>query len=289
MSSYSGFESSVGRPLPGVEVLDIGGGLDPNQFTEFVKSLTIPAHADWAGNSVEARPARLFDRALAAASRTPEKPRDPWAPDHYWHFDGGYSGEANQFASVLYAQHLRGRVAGTEFIDTAELLLAVESDQPGLTEELSACTGEYSVTRYYTDILSALGEVAGNSIERTLQSKNASSLAEVAHREDVRYPIKHFPALLTHPFRRELCSMVDDLNLVRLLGVNATRGAELMRRMRDEYLNLLREELSDIPYYYRHQWQECQVVVFPQVGTMHRAEPSPAGELRRDTLRLFVA
>jgi len=291
MPLYAETGSLIGQPFPGIEILNIGSGLDHTQFTKFVSSLVLPHHFGEQGELIDARPAQLFERDIVAASRTPEKPRDPWAPDHHWHYDGGYSGGTNQFASVLYAQMLQGdEVAGTEFIDTAALLSAIEVDHSGLSEELIKYRLQASVGRYFRQILPSYGGDAEAAIQRTLSAKGVSTLSEAATLEERRYPPKHFPAIAIHPFRqKERCLMIDMLNVVHVLGALAVREAEILNLVRKEYLELPKEELSQRPYYYRHTWEPGQVVIFPQVGTLHRAEPSPAGELRRDTLRLFIA
>ena len=81
--------------------------------------------------------------------------------------------------------------------------------------------------------------------------------------------------------------MIDEIRAVDLIGQQDAR--HLLDLIASQYLALLPEELAERPYYYAHQWQEGQAIIYPQVGTLHRAEPSIPGELRRDTLRLFIS
>ncbi len=285
MSLYSRSFDSAEQPLPGVEVLELEPRMSIPEFEEFAWDLVIPAHWEMDGSYVP-RAAQAFqlDKTIQMV-RCLDKPRDPWAPDHHWHSDKSYWGK-NQFATVMYAQRLTGQVAGTSFIDTTALLQAIERDFPGMTETLSHSAAIFTVRRYFEEILPANG--SPEAIERTLEEHDASTLEEVAEMEHKKFPPKWFPALLRHPFRGETCTMIDDARVVDLTGEDEARSQQILKVIRDRFLNLPLEELRQRPYYHHHEWEEGQVVIWPQIGTLHRAEPSPPGEKQRDTLRLFI-
>lgn len=271
-------------PLPGIEILSLDAELSVAEFEAVVSTLAIPEHFDMAGDRIEPRPAIQMDDTIKAG-RTPNKPRDPWAPDHYWHSDRTYWGD-NQFASVLYARRMVGSVAATGFIDTTLLLQAMEADDPGLTSELAESEATFSVGRYFEEILPVDGSKA--AITETMTSRGVRTLTEVARLEIAKYPEKTFPTIPIHPFRGEPCTMIDNSRVIALSGIAAARSKEIITRAKNRYLDLPLEELLQRPYHYLHQWEEGQAVIYPQVGTLHRAMPSPAGEQQRDTLRLFI-
>jgi alpha-ketoglutarate-dependent taurine dioxygenase len=273
------------QPLPGVEILQLDGGLSVHEFEAVVPMLTIPRHLDMTGAQIEAKPATQLGDTIIAR-RMPEKPRDPWAPDHHWHSDRTYWGE-NQFASVLYAQRLLGDVATTGFIDTAALFQTMVADDPGLADELAESNATFSTSRYFEEVLPTEG--SPEAIAKTLVDKGAQTLDEVVALETAKYPAKEFPATPIHPFSGERCTMLDDSRVVALSGLSLARSQEIIRRVKKQYLALPVEELEQRPYHYLHYWEEGQAIIYPQVGTLHRAMPSPAGEQQRDTLRLFIA
>lgn len=285
MSTYTGGSFDTFSPFPGVEVVNADGDFSIGDFEEFAKGLIIPDHFDVTGLLTKSRSAEQMGSVIVA-SRTPEHPREPWAPDHHWHSDRTYWGE-NPFASVLYAQKLIGNVATTGLIDTSLLLKAIEDDNPGVTEELRDSVAVFSVRRYYEETLPLEG--SPEAIERTVREKGVNTLAEVVVQESLKYPDKLFPATPTHPFRNELCTMIDDNRLVGLTNLSESRYRVLVEHIRDMYLRLPLEELTDRPYHYLHHWEEGQALIYPQIGTLHRAMPSPESEKHRDTLRLFIA
>src|SRR5271154_3497142 len=102
MSTYADSSFDKFCPFPGIEVVEAESDFSIEELEEFTKELTIPEHFDMSGVVIESRPATHIGSVIVA-SRTPESPREPWAPDHHWHSDRTYWGK-NQFASVLYAK-----------------------------------------------------------------------------------------------------------------------------------------------------------------------------------------
>lgn len=192
-------------PFPGIEVFNIGGQLSPDDFLQFSKELVIPSHVDMQGALINCRPNQP-DGKVIEAQRSVQSPRDPWAPDHHWHSDKTYWGE-NPFASALYAQQLVGEVASTGFVDTSLLLEAIETDYPGISEELFAARAIFSVRRYYEDILPHKG--SDEAIARTLEQFEVDCLEEVVEKECERYPEKTFPAIAPHPISTWPSIMTD--------------------------------------------------------------------------------
>ncbi len=285
MSLYSEVLEPVDEPMPGVEVFQLDAGMSEGEFEDFTDTLVIPEHWDLDGQRTPMRPAVRLGGTIAM-SRTVDTPREPWAPDHHWHSDRTYWGD-NQFASVLYAQSIDGDVAGTGLINTTLLLEAIEDDEPGIFEELSSTQTVFSVRRYYEEILPEKG--SPEAIQRTLDRFDASSLSEVADKEERRYPEKAFPTLPMHPIWGVPVIMLDEVRSVRITNLPQSRGDEIIDLVVERYLRLDHDELAERPYYERHEWEEGQVLIFPQVGTLHRADASPDSEIERDTLRRFIA
>lgn len=289
MSLYGNPSSTPEGYFPGIEVIEVGSRLSNREFEEFVGGLVIPAHFDMQGAFTEERQAQPLGETTSMR-RNPEKPRDPWAPDHFFHTDRGYWDKINQFATVLYAQQLSGsEVAGTEFIDTSLLLDTVERDHPDITEALRQGTTVFSGAKYYTSVLAFKGSAA--AIQRTLSERQCATLEEVAAKEAESYPPKSFPTVPMHPFRQKKeCVMIDEARTADIEGTGLAPGEiqRIITQFVHDYLALPSEVLADRPYYAVHEWQEGQALIWPQIGTLHRAQASPAGELERNTVRDFI-
>jgi hypothetical protein len=287
MALYSSEFSALHNPFPGVEVLDVGGGRGVDEFNMIVSSLHIPRHYDDNGRIVDQRPAQKIENT-ASMSRTPTDPREPWAPDHRPHSDMTYWGNKNLFATVLYAERLEGEVAGTGIFDTALLARAIESDHPGILEELAETTVTFSVAKYYLEVLAK--EATHESIARTLRNKGVPTLEEVADLEARRYPARTFPTLPNHRFRENAPAiMIDGVRTQSINGLDQTRGQKIINMFENDYVLQPPEFLAEQDYYHAHEWEEGDLLIFPQKGSLHQALPSPEGELRRDTKRLFIA
>lgn len=286
MSLYSNWGDPSTEHFPGIEVMQLEPGLSVQEFEEFASTLVIPLHVGMLGTRVEVELAEPLDSTIAM-HRSPDSPRESWAPDHHWHTDRAYWGE-NQFATILYAQELSGDVAGTELIDTTLLLEAIERDHPGMTEILKPGNTVFSVTKYFAKVLPVKG--SQEAIQRTLDQNQSSSLEEVVEKQNAAYPAKRFPTIPQHPFRWSDCLMLDEARTVDIEGTILSKREvqALIATIVEDYLALAPEELADRPYYANHEWEEGQVLIMPQIGAIHRAQASPPGELVRNTLRLFI-
>ena len=276
--------------FPGVSVVEIGRGLNSQEFAEFVGSLVIPDHVDWSGDFAPERPARLLGE-VREMSRHSTDPRYP-TRDQYFHTDLGYWGKKNQFATVLYAPHLEGPVAGTEYIDTSLLLQTAESDFPGITEILAEGTTVFSGAKYYTSVLPFKGspDLIENTILKTLKDKKCKDLKALVAQEKRNFPPKCFPTIPRHPFRGSRCIVIDAPHTVNIKGSKLPRREvqHFISQFVLKYLDLKPEELAGRPYYAAHTWKEGQAVIWPQIGTLHRAQASPEGEILRDMLRGLI-
>jgi alpha-ketoglutarate-dependent taurine dioxygenase len=288
MSLYEKSSTPLRVYFPGVEVLAAQPGLSMQEFGEFVGTLVIPSHTSTQGALTKERPAQPLGD-ITEMNRSPDDPRDPWSPDHHWHTDRGYWGEQNQFATMLYAQRLSGsEIASTEIIDTTLLLDAAERDNPGITALLRPGTTVFSGGQYYTTTLRSKG--SAEAIERTLVAKQCTTLEEVAAKEVLAHPPKRFPTITIHPFRGSDCIMIDEPRTAGIedIGIEQKEVQHIIAQFICKYLALPAEELANRPYHAIHKWEPGDVLVWPQKGTLHRAQASPAGELRRNMLRLMV-
>jgi alpha-ketoglutarate-dependent taurine dioxygenase len=286
MSLYSPMNGASRELFPGIEVLQLERDLSIEELQEFASTLVIPKHVDISCNVIDAKLAEPLGQCVEMR-RSPDSPREPWAPDHHWHTDRVYWGE-NQFATILYAKQLAGDVAGIEFIDTTLLLDAIEQDQPGITKVLKPATTIFSVVKYYAKVLPAKG--TKEAIERTLEQKDCADLEELVAREAMQYPPKQFPTVSMHPFRAKGCLMLDEARAIDIenSGLSCTEVQAIIAKIIRNYLALPSEELAERFYYAHHEWEEGQVVIMPQLGAIHRAQASPLGELKRNTLRSFI-
>jgi hypothetical protein len=291
MGLYLPNAEPINKSMPGIEVVQLRPNLGREAFAEFADSLEVPAHLDSVGNYIPSREAIRLEGEIAM-SRTVEDPRDDWAPDRFIHFDHSYWGNKakDQFATLLYMQHTEGdRVAPTGIIDTAILLQVIEDDNPGFTDELIDATGVFWGANYYHQIL-PLQPGAEAAIQRTISAKGVETLAGVADLEAEKYPPKTYPAVAVHPFRGGVdCIVADVPRLIAFLGLSPERSDTVIQLVKERYLDLPPDTLADRPYYHIHEWKAGQVLIFPQIGTLHQSLRSPPEERLRDTLRYFIA
>jgi hypothetical protein len=113
-------------PFPGLTILPFEPGMDMESFRDLLQNVISELYQNQS---------LVLHSKHNTSHRSPNSPRDEWAPDHYWHSDQSY-GKKRPYATALYGNHIEGAVAGTNFIDTQKLLSYIAIDDPDLFAQL---------------------------------------------------------------------------------------------------------------------------------------------------------
>jgi taurine dioxygenase len=243
-------------PFPGLTILTFDSGLSMDEFRELLGEVIVELYVD-------------RDLALSASyntsHRTPDTPRDHWSPDHYWHSDRSYSPK-RPFATVLYGSIIEGQVAGTDFIDTKELLKYIAKDDPELFAQIVELSGVFAWSSYFDQTIVRAGQPA---IDRAKQINGTQCISTIANVRALQYPASTHPLIQPHPEDNKDTLYFDE-RVVRLEGIPRVLDIEIQAKLR-AYLELDGDELANRPYFYHHDWEPGQMVLFTNTGTLHRA------------------
>ncbi|HWB39238.1 MAG TPA: hypothetical protein VG604_03275 [Candidatus Saccharimonadales bacterium] len=296
-----------------MEVLDVQSlGFEASETLLFRVNEVPDTPQEWAENLHQIFPAVLGELAIGGP-RLIEHPdpniaysmqrrsdgsqwRDWWAGDHFWHVDGT-RWPVQPVLTGSVCKEAAGPVPGTELLDTVKLLQISLDDKfwakRGLNDHdldylkviFADSTYQRQAMPYLRpfmtqqeqdrlqqitaiDIAKANAELLGAGVDRTLTSDE-----DLADYIDEKYPPKEFHLIRTTPFSGHDSLFLDAGGRAAELVDLDTRQdmTSILRDFRWEYLagdTPRRLGLTSIV-----DWEPGVGVIFPQVGTLHRALP----------------
>lgn len=246
----------ISSPFPGLSILNFEPGMDMQAFRLSLREVLLKLF-----------PNHKLDLSSAynTAHRSPNTPRDEWSPDHYWHSDQSYIAK-RPFATALYGAEIDGEVAGTDFIDTRELLLYIAKDDPKLFAQLANLSGVFTWSSYFDRTLQKAGE---DAIDRAREINGMQSISSIAQIRALRYPASTHPLIQIHPVTKEETLYFDE-RVIRIAGIPRIEDIEIQEKLR-AYLELSNDELARRPYFHHMEWEPGQMTIFTNTGTLHRA------------------
>jgi alpha-ketoglutarate-dependent taurine dioxygenase len=158
----------------------------------------------------------------------------------FWHMDGLNSNIPPPKASILSARRLAPKGGQTEFAST---YLAYEN----LSEQDKA---DLEGLRAVHSVLSSMRRVVDNPTERELERWAQS-------------PIKEHPIVWKRLSGRK--SLIIGSSADHVVGMDTPDGRSLLAR--------LVESAAQSDFYYEHHWQEGDLVIWDNTGTLHRVRP----------------
>jgi taurine dioxygenase len=176
-----------------------------------------------------------------------------------WHTDMSYSTRI-ALATILYAIRIprrNGRVLGnTEFLN----MHAAYADLPDeIKRRLQSATALHDFNKFW-------------DMMRRERGSNRPPLSDEQRRQ--KPPVSH-PVFLQHPITGRLVLYANPGYAVRIDG--------LAERESDELLQMLFEHQRQPKYRYVHEWTEGDVLMWDDIGTVHRA----IGDYQPDEHRLM--
>jgi taurine dioxygenase len=164
-----------------------------------------------------------------------------------WHTDMSYR-ETIGFVNVLYGIRIPTRdgkpLGGTEF---ANMHAAYDALPQQIKSRLDGMTATHNFEKFW---------------EHVRQHKASGRLAMTDEQRKRRPPAVH-PVFLTHPIT---CRRVLYCNEGYAMRIN-----ELPQTESDEMLDYLFRHQLEIPFRYRHDWNEKDLLIWDHLGTIHRA------------------
>lgn len=174
---------------------------------------------------------------------------------YFWHMDGLTVPEQPPRATVLSGRKLAAKGGDTHFAST---YAAYE----GLSDEDKAEIADLRVVHSLTPYLSAIVE---EPTQAELDRWNAA-------------PINEYPLVWTHKSGRK--SLVMGYTSHHVKGMDLASGKALLQRLHDW--------AGQPKYVYVHKWQQGDLVIWDNYGTMHRATPyavDSGREMHRTTIQ----
>jgi taurine dioxygenase len=176
-----------------------------------------------------------------------------------WHTDMSYS-KTIAFASVLYAIRIPRRnghaLGNTEFLNTHAAYADLSDD---IKRRLQHATALHDFNKFW-------------EMMRRDKGSNRPPLTDEQRRQ--KPPVSH-PIFLRHPVTGRFVLYANPGYAVRIDGI-AERESE-------ELLQMLFEHQLQAKYRYAHEWTEQDVLMWDNIGTVHRA----IGDYRPDEHRLM--
>lgn len=210
--------------------------------------------------------------------------RDWWAADHMWHPDG-IRWERQPDFTVIGCHEAEEGAPTTDLLDTAKLLEITYEDgfweQHGIDEaEVGQLRSVFLESSYKRDarpfletFMSEIEKAALEEIyELDLASTNSKTFEEHLAALDAQYPPDEFPLVRISPLSSTPSLFIDGGGKnTTIVGPDGIEHTDALRALRLTYLS------GDAPEYYgltqSIDWKPNKCAIFPQIGTLHRANP----------------
>lgn len=218
--------------------------------------------------------------------RQPEagKTRDWWAGDHLLHVDGT-RWDRQPDMTVIGCKQVEEGAPGTVLLDTAELYLtSVEDGFWGRwgfdQDDLDELSSIFADSTYHREALPYLKNfmnqeekaVVAEILEEGLKIAGCETVEELLSSIDNQHPAKEFDLVRSTPFSGLAAVFVDGgVRNSKILGPDGEDLTGILHEFRRQYLSDgIPEELGIAKTI---TWEPNKCVMFPQVGTLHQAQP----------------
>jgi taurine dioxygenase len=263
-----------------IEGLDLSQALRPDDFALIVRSLGAFGVLCFPRQKLDPAALKAFSARfgtlevnVAAALYRPELPevmvlsnmvengRPIGLPDagQDWHTDMSYS-KTIAFASVLYALRIPRRnghaLGNTELLSTHDAYADLPDD---IKRRLRHATALHDFNKFW-------------EMMRRDKGSHRPPLTDEQRRQ--KPPVSH-PIFLRHPLTGRFVLYVNPGYAVRIDGIPERESEEL--------LQMLFEHQLQAKYRYAHEWSEQDMLMWDNIGTVHRA----IGDYRADEHRLM--
>jgi taurine dioxygenase len=177
------------------------------------------------------------DSSVVQETRTPSS--------YFWHADRSFL-KMPPSATILYASRVAEEGGATLFANTR---LSFMAEEPSVRDRLVGLKALHSYGRYYS----------------RLESDHYSQ--EEVQEAQGRFRETWHDVLREDPYLGEVSPYLSDLCIEKLNASGDQREIRLV-------LSRIHERAKESPYVYSHSWQPGDIVVWNNIGLMHRGSPS---------------
>jgi taurine dioxygenase len=171
---------------------------------------------------------------------------------YYWHSDSSFMPQPLPII-MLYSQIVPQSGGETAFIDMNSAYERLIHQLPANTDELQGShEGKWRYLITEADI--------GLSIE------------EILERDEQAVPSQVHPLVFAHPVTKKKALYLSQGITKRIVNLPEAESRQLISRVW--------EEIERESAYYKHQWQENELVIWDNRSVIHRAFPSHSGQSR---------
>lgn len=213
--------------------------------------------------------------------------RDWWAADHMWHPDGVRWKQQPDF-TVIGCREAEKGAPTTDLLDAAKLLEVTYEDKfwkkHGIEEEeIGQLRSVFLESAYKREARPFLENFMSSEekallrevFEQDLASTNSETFEEHLAALDAQYAPDEFPLMRISPLSSTPSLFIDGGGKnTTILDQHGKEHTDVLHALRWRYL------AGDAPEYYglMHtvEWVPNRCVIFPQIGTLHRANPGNA-------------
>lgn len=210
--------------------------------------------------------------------------RDWWAADHAWHIDGTPRIIQPAYTIIACKEAEQGS-PDTQLLDMVRLTEVLEEDgfweRHGIdADDLAKMESIFANSTYYEQALPYMRSRASTDdavqINEILQNDwskaGVDDMVDFVAVMDSKYPPKAFPTLRHKPVKNLPAVFVDGgVKNSRLLSGDGLDHTDVLRALRQEYLTGYAPERRGLVK--SIGWAANRCIIFPQVGTLHRAMP----------------
>jgi alpha-ketoglutarate-dependent taurine dioxygenase len=183
----------------------------------------------------------------------------------FWHFDGAHNHAAPPKVSMLASWGLAEKGGQTEFANTYAAWEALPDDEKAELERLRVKHSIISSMRPFVEAPS--DEERARWIKAVFNTRLGEEVPTGCDPEDFE---KEHPLVWTHASGRK--SLVLGVSADRVVGMPLAEGRALISR--------LMEWSVQPEFTYRHKWRKGDLVMFDNLGALHRVLPYGAGSGR---------
>jgi alpha-ketoglutarate-dependent taurine dioxygenase len=225
--------------------------------------------------------------------------RDWWAGDHFWHVDGT-RWDTQPVFTVIGCSKVEQGAPQTQLLDTVELLAMTLDNgfwaDHGLDEhDLDEMTGVFQDTTYYRQAMPFLDKFMKSwekaryerIIAETVEKQGFKTPEEYFDNMDEEYPPKTFDLIQRTPLSNKKSLFIDGGGRQsQLLGPDGSDMTQVLHDLRWEYL-ANEERLRRNGLIKTIGWEANRAIIFPQIGTLHRA--GAGNDHERELQLVFLA
>lgn len=210
--------------------------------------------------------------------------RDWWAPDHTWHVDGTRR-YRQPIYTVIACKEAAPDSPATQMLDLATLYEQSVEDgfwqqhgiQPGALKDFGSL---FVDSTYFKEALPHILSHADASdrdavrarIEEDLAKSHSANLEEHAAKDEVKNPPKVFPLVQLTPVKAIESIFIDGgVRNAAIIGPEGEDYKDVLNAFRWEYLAGNAPHARGVVR--TIGWAANRCIIFPQVGTLHRAMP----------------